>query len=84
MNKEKQEKKSRFDKWVIPSLLDKVKTQKSETIRIWMVELTLTSGEVHSFYIKAKDYADAQEKAKRYEYLAKMPEQLRKGFMLRA
>lgn len=82
MNGDRKEKKSIFDGYVIPYVKDR--SQKSEAIRLWMVELTLTSGEVHTFYIKAKDYADAQEKAQKYEYLAEMPQQLRKGFMFRS
>ncbi len=81
MKKREVEKKSRFSKWVIPSLLEKVKSQKSENSRIWKIELPLTSGEVYAFYVKAKTKQDALEIAEGYEYLAHEPKMRSKGFV---
>jgi hypothetical protein len=36
--------------------------------KYWLVELTLTSGEVLEFYVKAKTQFDAYEKAEEYMF----------------
>jgi hypothetical protein len=54
-------------RWVIPSLDVRLPQPpfvvNREPIRYWMVELTLTSGDVQNFYVKAKTSIDAQIKA---------------------
>ena len=40
-----------------------------ETVLYWTVTITLTSGEVEEFYIKARNKQEAQEKAEEYAYL---------------
>ena len=44
----------------------------TQTVRYWTVTITLTSGEVEEFYIKARNKQEALEKAKSYEYVAKL------------
>ena len=43
-----------------------------ETVLYWTVTITLTSGEVEEFYIKARNKQEAQEKAEEYAYLPKL------------
>lgn len=43
-----------------------------ETVLYWTVTITLTSGEVEEFYIKARNKQEAQEKAEQYAYLPKL------------
>tara|TARA_R110000765_G_scaffold128371_1_gene226514 strand:+ start:123 stop:386 length:264 start_codon:yes stop_codon:yes gene_type:complete len=83
MIKREDEKKSRFDRWVIPSLLKTAKARQSETSRIWKIELPLTSGEVYAFYTKAKTKQDALKIAEGYEYLIHEPRLREKGFVFR-
>ena len=47
------------------------KKQKNEKVplRYWLVELTLTSGEVRTFYVKAKYQYEAYKKADYYASL---------------
>jgi len=64
-------------RWVIPSL-DVRLPQPSfvvnrEPIRYWMVELTLTSGDVQNFYVKAKTSIDAQVKANEIKHRFEVP-----------
>lgn len=64
-------------RWVIPSL-DVRLPQPSfsvnrEPIRYWMVELTLTSGDVQNFYVKARTSIDAQIKANENKFRAEIP-----------
>lgn len=59
--------------WIIPSHRDSKKSKMvSETVHYWTVTITLTSGEVEEFYIKAKTLQDALEKAEEYSYLPKL------------
>ena len=44
----------------------------TETVRYWTVTITLTSGDVEEFYIKARNRQEAQEKAESLKYLADM------------
>lgn len=63
----------RFDGYVIPSHFeDFTKYQKHEAVHYWAVTFTLTSGKVKQFYLKARNYEEALEKAKSYEYLAEI------------
>ena len=39
-----------------------------KVIQYWLVEFTLTSGEILQFYVSGKTRFDAQEKALAYEY----------------
>ena len=39
-------------------------------MKYWLVELTLTSGRVRTFYVKARYHADAYKKADYYASLA--------------
>ena len=48
---------------------DKKKTEKP-AMKYWLVELTLTSGRVRTFYVKARYQHDAYEKADYYAGLA--------------
>jgi len=44
--------------------------QKNQPLKYWLVELTLTSGDVRTFYVKAIDKESADEKAYGYAELA--------------
>jgi len=53
--------------------MDKKKAKaksKKPPMKYWLVELTLTSGRVRTFYVKARYEADAYEKADYYASLA--------------
>lgn len=64
-------------RWVIPSLDVRLPqppySVNREPIRYWMVELTLTSGDVQNFYVKAKTLFDAQKKANENRFRAEIP-----------
>ena len=45
------------------------KTSKKPIMKYWLVELTLTSGRVRTFYVKARFQKDAYEKADYYASL---------------
>jgi hypothetical protein len=93
--KSKTDKKlSRFEKirendrlWVIPSLDVRLPHPSDivyrELVRYWMIELTLTSGEVQKFYVKAKDHHEAMKIAKGYLYLKVVPSLRTDDFVLR-
>jgi len=52
--------------------MDKKKAKaksKKPPMKYWLVELTLTSGRVRTFYVKARYQADAYEKADYYASL---------------
>ena len=73
-------------RWVIPSL-DVRLPQPSysvnrEPIRYWMVELTLTSGDVQNFYVKARTSHDAMEKANELKYRFTVPRLRKKQLIL--
>lgn len=51
----------------------KEETPRKQPIRYWLVEFTLTSGEVKSFYVKARTQFDAYEKADDYSYWLENP-----------
>ncbi|MHA1171058.1 MAG: hypothetical protein ACTSQ3_03135 [Candidatus Heimdallarchaeota archaeon] len=53
-------------------MMNKKKKAENEEIpmRYWLVELTLTSGRVRTFYVKARFQQDAYEKADYYAGLA--------------
>jgi len=72
-----------FDGYIILDHLDdmfmskevynrKYNVQDSKTAQYWSVDITLTSGEVRSFYVKARDKFEAMQKAKSYTYLAEI------------
>lgn len=44
------------------------KNTKKQPMKYWLVEFTLTSGEILSFYVKAKTQFDAYEKADGYKF----------------
>jgi len=53
--------------------MDKKKAKaksKKPPMKYWLVELTLTSGRVRTFYVKARYQHEAYEKADGYAYLA--------------
>lgn len=64
-------------RWVIPSLDVRLPQPSQvinrEPIHYWMVELTLTSGDVQNFYVKAKTSADALVKANELKYRFEIP-----------
>lgn len=64
-------------RWVIPSLDVRLPQPPSvinrEPIRYWMVELTLTSGDVQNFYVRAKTSVDAMIKANELKYRFEIP-----------
>lgn len=64
-------------RWVIPSLDVRLPQPPSiinrEPIRYWMVELTLTSGDVQNFYVKARTSIDAMVKANENKFRAEIP-----------
>ena len=73
-------------RWVIPSL-DVRLPQPSfvvnrEPIRYWMVELTLTSGDVQNFYVKARTSHDAMEKANEIKHRFIVPRLCKKQLIL--
>ena len=43
------------------------KNNKKQPMKYWLVEFTLTSGEILSFYVKALTQFDAYEKANGYK-----------------
>lgn len=63
--------------WVIPSMDVRLPQPMTivhrEIVRYWMIELTLTSGEVQNFYVKAIDRHEAVKIAKGYAYLNATP-----------
>jgi len=69
-------------RWVIPSLDARVPQPSyvgnREVVRYWMIELTLTSGDVRSFYVKARTQQDALIKAEGLLHLASNPKMGRK------
>ena len=77
MKKQKTTIWDRFDGYVIPEHLEgyelKSRAPKYQrTVRYWTVTITLTSGEVEEFYIKAKDQYEALEKANSLDYIAQL------------
>lgn len=64
-------------RWVIPSLDVRLpqppQVINREPIRYWMVELTLTSGDVQNFYVKAKTSIDALVKANELKHRFEIP-----------
>lgn len=67
----------KFNGYVIPSHLEGYELKRRsfkqlETVQYWTVTITLTSGEVEEFYIKARNKQEALEKAESYEYIAKI------------
>lgn len=57
------------------------KNNKKQPMKYWLVEFTLTSGEVLNFYIKARTQFDAYEKADGYRFWVddeKLKDNLRK------
>lgn len=58
-------------------------TKEQEPIHYWLVEFTLTSGKIHSFYVKARTKTEADAKALSFEYLAELPELRTSQFILR-
>lgn len=73
-------------RWVIPSLDARLPQPayvgNRETIRYWMVELTLTSGDVQKFYVKAKTHQDALVKANGLLHVASVSKLKRKFRLL--
>ena len=60
---------------------DNKKNNKKQPMKYWLVEFTLTSGEVLNFYIKARTQFDAYEKADGYRFWVddeKLKDNLRK------
>ena len=56
--------------WILPSHRTPQRKMEAQTVlKYWTVTITLTSGKVKQFYIKAKTLQDALEKAKGYSYL---------------
>jgi hypothetical protein len=72
-------------RWVIPSLDVRLPQPPSvinrEPIRYWMVELTLTSGDVQNYYVRAKTSFDALVKANENKFRGEIP-RLRKSKLI--
>jgi hypothetical protein len=51
-------------------MVNNKKKTKKPPMKYWLVELTLTSGRVRTFYVKARYHYDAYEKADYYAGLA--------------
>ena len=51
-------------------MMNKKKKAEDVPMKYWLVELTLTSGRVRTFYVKARFQQDAYEKADYYAGLA--------------
>jgi hypothetical protein len=64
--------------------MEKTKTNQKQPLKIWLVEITLTSGEDLQFYVSAKDRFQAYEKADDYSVLAENDKLLNyyKGFKM--
>lgn len=64
-------------RWVIPSLDVRLPQPphviNREPIRYWMVELTLTSGDVQNFYVKARTSIDARIKTEENVFRVLIP-----------
>lgn len=56
---------------------------KQQPIILWMVTLTLTSGEKHEFVVKALTQIEALKKAKELCYLAEVPKLRKNKLVLR-
>ena len=73
-------------RWVIPSLDVRLPQPPSvinrEPIRYWMVELTLTSGDVQNFYVKARTSIDAKVKANENKFRGEIPRLRKRGLIL--
>jgi hypothetical protein len=64
-------------------MMKKQKTEiEDEPIRYWFIEHTLTSGEAHTFYVKAKDQSQAYKVAGEWAEMMETIPGL-KGFKLR-
>lgn len=50
--------------------MENSKNTKKQPIKYWLVEITLTSGEILDFYVKAINQFEANEKADDYAVLA--------------
>jgi hypothetical protein len=48
--------------------MESSKSSKKQPMKYWLVEITLTSGEILSFYVKALTQFDAYEKADGYAW----------------
>lgn len=67
----------KFDGFVIPSHLEgyelrRISFKRPETVQYWTVTITLTSGEVEEFYVKARNKQEALDKGESYAYLGKI------------
>ena len=51
-------------------MMNKKKNDGNEPMRYWLVQLTLTSGEVRTFYVKAINQFEANKKADGYAEFA--------------
>ena len=51
-------------------MVKKKRVTRKPPMKYWLVELTLTSGRVRTFYVKARFQSDAYEKADYYAGLA--------------
>ena len=51
-------------------MMNKKKNDGNEPMRYWLVQLTLTSGEVRTFYVKAINQFEANKKADDYAEFA--------------
>lgn len=67
--------------YILPAHKTPIRKLKNETVNYWTVTITLTSGEVKQFYIKARTKEDALEKAKSYKYLSLIDYPKKFGFM---
>ncbi len=50
--------------------MENSKNTQKQSIKYWLVEITLTSGEILDFYVKAINQFEANEKADDYAVLA--------------
>lgn len=59
--------------WILPSHRKPyVSRREADPIRYWLVTITLTSGEIVEFYVKARTQFDAYEKADEYAEFAEV------------
>ena len=56
------------------------KKNEKQPLKVWLVEITLTSGEGLQFYVSAKDEYEAYKKADGYAELAESNESLKEYY----
>jgi len=53
-------------------------SQEKQPMQYWLVQFTLTSGEIVEFYVSAINEFEAEQKALGYQYIVEIPKLLSK------